>query len=83
MPDPRFFSVGGPFTLAQLADIGGATMDAEARADRLIRDVAPIEGEGVVPTRGDARAENGGDSQGDEPPGAPGGERSHEHLEQV
>lgn len=43
MPDPRFFSVGGPFTLAQLADIGGATIDAEARADRIIRDVAPIE----------------------------------------
>jgi len=45
MADPRFFSVRGPFTLAQLADISGAELVA-GDAGRMVRDVAPLEAAG-------------------------------------
>ncbi|HEY4134193.1 MAG TPA: UDP-3-O-(3-hydroxymyristoyl)glucosamine N-acyltransferase [Alphaproteobacteria bacterium] len=43
MADPRFFSVAGPFTLGQLADIAGASLPAGSDPGRLIRDVAPLD----------------------------------------
>lgn len=43
MADPRFFSVRGPFTLAQLAGICGAGLRAQDDPDRLFRDVAALE----------------------------------------
>jgi UDP-3-O-[3-hydroxymyristoyl] glucosamine N-acyltransferase len=43
MPDPRFFSVSGPFKLAELADIGKARLIERADPDLVIRDVAPID----------------------------------------
>ena len=43
MADPRFFAAAGPFTLGQLADIGGASLPAGGDASRLIRDVAPLD----------------------------------------
>lgn len=46
MPDPRFFSVEGPFTVAQLAEIGGASLGTEASPERVIRDIGPLESAG-------------------------------------
>ena len=46
MPDPRFFSVSGPFTLAQLAEIGRAHLHDAAEAGAVITDVAPIDAAG-------------------------------------
>ncbi|MFM2044334.1 MAG: putative UDP-3-O-3-hydroxymyristoyl glucosamine N-acyltransferase [Pseudomonadota bacterium] len=43
MPDPRFFERAGPFTLAHLASIAGATLAGEADPDRLVQDVAPLD----------------------------------------
>ena len=43
MADPRFFSVAGPFTLGQLAEIAGASLPAGADAAKVIRDVAPLD----------------------------------------
>jgi UDP-3-O-[3-hydroxymyristoyl] glucosamine N-acyltransferase len=43
MADPRFFAAAGPFTLGQLAEIAGASLQPDADAGRLIRDVAPLE----------------------------------------
>lgn len=43
MADPRFYSVEGPFTLGELADITGADLDESADASRKIVDVAPLE----------------------------------------
>jgi UDP-3-O-[3-hydroxymyristoyl] glucosamine N-acyltransferase len=43
MADPRFFSVAGPFTLAQLAEISGASPAAGTDAAALFSDVAPLE----------------------------------------
>jgi len=40
MPDPRFYSVAGPFTLDELAKISGA--EATSGGDRLFSDVAPL-----------------------------------------
>lgn len=46
MPDPRFFSVEGPFTVAQLAEIGVTEPAPGADHERLIRDIAPLESAG-------------------------------------
>ena len=43
MADPRFFQNKGPFSLAQLADIGGASIADEASSGRMVRDVAPLD----------------------------------------
>jgi len=43
MPDSRFFAVQGPFTAAQLSEIGQATLNRGADAARLIRDVAALD----------------------------------------
>ena len=42
MPDPRFFAVAGPFTLAEIARAAGAELAAGADPDRRISDVAPL-----------------------------------------
>lgn len=42
MADGRFYQVAGPFTLAQLAEISGARMDAGADPQRTFIDVAPL-----------------------------------------
>ena len=46
MADPRFFQVAGPFSLQRLAEIAGARLAEGADAERLIRDVAPLDGAG-------------------------------------
>jgi UDP-3-O-[3-hydroxymyristoyl] glucosamine N-acyltransferase len=43
MADPRFFSVAGPFTVAELAKRIGADIAGAAQQDRMLRDVAPLE----------------------------------------
>ncbi len=43
MPDPRFYVAKGPFSLAELAEIGGATLYPGCDSSRLIRDVAALE----------------------------------------
>jgi UDP-3-O-[3-hydroxymyristoyl] glucosamine N-acyltransferase len=43
MPDPRFFTVAGPFTLQQLAAIAGAEISPEADPDAVFTDVAPLD----------------------------------------
>jgi UDP-3-O-[3-hydroxymyristoyl] glucosamine N-acyltransferase len=43
MADPRFFTVVGPFTLADLASIAGASLANAADGVRVIKDVAPLE----------------------------------------
>lgn len=43
MPDPRFFRSSGPFPLARLAEIGGATLAAGADPARLIANVGPLD----------------------------------------
>ena len=43
MPDPRFFSVSGPFNVAELAEIGKARLNEGADAQRVILDVASID----------------------------------------
>ena len=43
MADPRFFTRHGPFTLGEIAEIGGASASPGADLDRLISDVAPLE----------------------------------------
>ena len=47
MADPRFFTKSGPFTLAQLAEIGEARLADGADSDRVIEDVAPLERAGA------------------------------------
>ncbi|MBL26601.1 MAG: UDP-3-O-(3-hydroxymyristoyl)glucosamine N-acyltransferase [Rhodospirillaceae bacterium] len=42
MADPRFYSVRGPFTLAEIADIAGAEIDPDADRDRRFSDVGPL-----------------------------------------
>ncbi len=43
MPDPRFFQRAGPFSLAALAQRCAARLpESDAKADRLIADVAPL-----------------------------------------
>ena len=43
MADPRFYSVAGPFTLKQLAEIANAEIGTGAILERAYADVAPIE----------------------------------------
>jgi UDP-3-O-[3-hydroxymyristoyl] glucosamine N-acyltransferase len=43
MADPRFFSVAGPFTAAEIASRTGATLGGSGDGTRLLRDVAPVE----------------------------------------
>src|SRR6195256_2561458 len=43
MADPRFFDRAGPYSLADLAALSGARLSQPADADRLFRDVAPLE----------------------------------------
>ncbi len=46
MPDPRFYDAKGPFSLAKLAEIGGAKLDAGAEPSRLIHNVAALDAAG-------------------------------------
>ena len=43
MPDPRFHSVCGPFSLGQLADLSGAKVRSSRDPDALYADVAPLD----------------------------------------
>lgn len=43
MADPRFFTVKGPFKLADLAAFAGASLANSAAGDLVIRDVAPLD----------------------------------------
>ena len=43
MADPRFFTVAGPFTLADLASIAGASLANAADGARVVKDVAPLD----------------------------------------
>lgn len=43
MADSRFFTVAGPFTLAQLAEIAGAELAPGADPAKVVRDVAALE----------------------------------------
>ncbi len=43
MADPRFFKVGGPFTLSRLAKISGASIRKRDEAGTVIKDVAPLD----------------------------------------
>ncbi|MDP6706126.1 MAG: UDP-3-O-(3-hydroxymyristoyl)glucosamine N-acyltransferase [Alphaproteobacteria bacterium] len=47
MADPRFYDNHGPFTLKDLAELGGAELAAEADPERLVRDIGPLETAGV------------------------------------
>ena len=46
MPDPRFFTPSGPFTLARLAEIAGSTLRAGARRERRFVNIAALEDAG-------------------------------------
>jgi UDP-3-O-[3-hydroxymyristoyl] glucosamine N-acyltransferase len=46
MADPRFFTVQGPFTVAELAARTGARIGGAGDKDRVLRDVAPLESAG-------------------------------------
>jgi UDP-3-O-[3-hydroxymyristoyl] glucosamine N-acyltransferase len=43
MPDPRFFTAAGPFTLEHLAAVTGADLAPGVEPSFLIRDVAPLD----------------------------------------
>jgi UDP-3-O-[3-hydroxymyristoyl] glucosamine N-acyltransferase len=43
MPDPRFFTVAGPFTLEHLAAVTSAELASDVAPSLLIRDVAPLD----------------------------------------
>lgn len=43
MADPRFFSVSGPFSLKELADIAGGTLSDGADGEARFSDVAPLD----------------------------------------
>lgn len=43
MPDPRFFKLLGPFTLADLAARTGSSLSDEKYAGRVVKDVAPLD----------------------------------------
>jgi len=43
MADPRFFKVGGPFTLARLAEISGSLIGEGADPDTFFNSVAPLD----------------------------------------
>ena len=42
MPDPRFYAVAGPFTLAEIAQVVEAELTAGANPERRVSDVAPL-----------------------------------------
>lgn len=42
MADPRFYSVAGPFTLRQMADMADAEITTPNNADQVFTDVAPL-----------------------------------------
>jgi UDP-3-O-[3-hydroxymyristoyl] glucosamine N-acyltransferase len=46
MPDPRFFERAGPFPLGEIAKLSGAVLARPEFADRLCRDVAPLDSAG-------------------------------------
>ena len=46
MPDPRFFTVAGPFTLQKLAAIAGAEIGPGTDLDAVFTDVAPLDAAG-------------------------------------
>jgi UDP-3-O-[3-hydroxymyristoyl] glucosamine N-acyltransferase len=46
MADPRFFTVAGPFTVAEIARRVGATIAGAAEGARILRDVAPLDAAG-------------------------------------
>lgn len=46
MADRRFFKAQGPFTLATLAELSGATLDVGADPEKQVSDVAPLEAAG-------------------------------------
>lgn len=46
MPDPRFYSVAGPFALKRLAEIAGAEIAGRADPEALFADVAPLSSAG-------------------------------------
>jgi UDP-3-O-[3-hydroxymyristoyl] glucosamine N-acyltransferase len=46
MADPRFFSVAGPFSAAELARRTGAVLAGAKAGDLMLRDVAPLESAG-------------------------------------
>jgi UDP-3-O-[3-hydroxymyristoyl] glucosamine N-acyltransferase len=46
MADPRFFSVAGPFTVAEIAARSGAKIAGAAAPERVLRDVAPLDAAG-------------------------------------
>jgi UDP-3-O-[3-hydroxymyristoyl] glucosamine N-acyltransferase len=43
MADPRFFTVAGPFTVAEIAQRVGAQLGGAAEGERVLRDVAPLD----------------------------------------
>jgi len=47
MPDPRFFTRHGPFTLGEIAEICDASLKSDTDRDRTVRDVAPLERAGA------------------------------------
>lgn len=47
MADSRFFTVAGPFTLAELAEIAGAQISETADPDKVFTDVAPLDTAGA------------------------------------
>ena len=46
MADPRFYSVAGPFSVAELARRSGAALGGAGKAELLLRDVASLEAAG-------------------------------------
>ena len=46
MADPRFFTVAGPLSVTELATRTGASIAGAADAERLLRDVAPLDAAG-------------------------------------
>jgi UDP-3-O-[3-hydroxymyristoyl] glucosamine N-acyltransferase len=46
MADPRFFTVSGPFSLAQIATLAGAEIGGSADPATILEDVAPLESAG-------------------------------------
>lgn len=47
MADPRFFDRAGPFSLAELADLAGAALGANADPERQMDDVGPLHAAGA------------------------------------
>ena len=43
MPDPRFFSSAGPFTVSQLAKVADVEISDGQSSEKIVSDVAPLE----------------------------------------